>query len=98
MVNINDEMKKALELGFYLYDKEIQRVIAEGITDEAYIRSLLDYLLDSCYDNGILFLYRTLIRYYLNINKEDANLYIEKFNSKYGDKDLMYFTNDKHIS
>ena len=37
MVNIQDEINKLVELSYYLYEKEIQRICDEKITDDDYI-------------------------------------------------------------
>ena len=98
MVNIQDEINKLVELSYYLYEKEIQRICDEKITDDDYIQKILTYLLDYSFDDGMLFLFRTLLRYYYNVNEEAANSFVDLYNSRFGDKERYYYSNDKNVS
>lgn len=98
MVDLEKEKYHLAEVAFEIYDKEVQNIIDNHITDERYIKLVLDYLMDFSYHMGMMFLLRTLLRYYFTINEEEASLYIERYNEKYGDEERFYYSESKHAS
>ena len=62
---------------------EVKDIIKNKITDEHRIETALDLLLNYCYDDRILLLYRTLCKHYISINPEATlhyiNYYIEEY-------------------
>jgi len=51
--------------------------------DENHIQRTLDYLLDFCFDEKMLTLYRRLCRYYWDINPHATANYIDYYREMY---------------
>ena len=98
MVNLDKEKFLLAEASFKLYDEEVQKIIDNRITDERYIKLVLDYLMDFSYHMGMMFLFRTLLRYYYTVNEYEAERYVETYNEKYGDEERYYYSNSKSAS
>ncbi len=95
-IDFEKERMQLAEVSFPLYEKEVMAIIDNNILDERYICTVLDYLMDFSFHNGMLFLFRTLIRYYMNINEPVAMHYINKYNDEYGDKVRYYYDERKN--
>lgn len=98
MVDLNKEKFLLAEVSFKLYDDEVQKIIDNRITDERYIKLVLDYLMDFSYHMGMMFLFRTLLRYYYTVNEVEAEHYVEMYNEKFGDEERYYYSNSKSAS
>ncbi|MCB4791835.1 MAG: hypothetical protein LHV68_08105 [Elusimicrobia bacterium] len=51
-----------------IYSHEVEVIIVSRSTDENRIQNILDGMLDFCYDENMLELYKKLCRYYYKIN------------------------------
>ncbi|MBR3841244.1 MAG: hypothetical protein IKM20_08925 [Erysipelotrichales bacterium] len=98
MVNLDKEKFLLAEVSFKIYDEEVQKIIDNHITDERYIKLVLDYLMDFSYHMGMMFLFRTLLRYYYTVNETEAERYVEAYNEKYGDEERYYYSDSKSAS
>ena len=71
---------------FTSYEPIVTDIILHKSTNQNHIQHVMDGLLDFCFDDAILLLYRKLCRYYLNINPIATADYIS-FNRKMWDED-----------
>ncbi len=94
--DFDKEKMHLADISFPIYEKEVSAIIEHHISDERYICTVLDYLMDFSFHNGMLFLFRTLIRYYLNLNEPVALHYINKYNDEYGDEERYYYDESKN--
>ena len=58
---------------------EVDRVILHHIEERQHIEHLLDLLLDSAFDEGILMLFKRLCRYYYFIDPQSTVLYKKSY-------------------
>ena len=73
------------------YTPEVNAVIIEKIIDYVHIEHLLDGMLDFCFNEDMLNLFKKLCRYYYHINPEGTisyiNAYRELWDNDYNDGD-----------
>jgi hypothetical protein len=63
----------------------VQDIINSNCKDENNIELTLDRLLDFCFDNEVLVLYKKLCRYYYDINHEAVKEYVGYYFEMYED-------------
>ena len=61
------------------YTYEVKSIIDFQIRDENRIQRLLDFMLEFCFDDRILTLYRQLCRYYFELNPRATASYIDAY-------------------
>jgi hypothetical protein len=66
-----------------LYEPEVQRLIQNNCRDENEIERTLDYMLDFCFNNDMLQLYRKLCRHLYFINPYAAVDYVNYYREMY---------------
>lgn len=77
--NINSLAKDNLEL----FCEIVEDIISSNCKDENYIETSLDKLLDMCFDENILILYKKLCRYYFDINPQATKDYVMYYYERY---------------
>lgn len=77
--NINSLAKDNLEL----FSEIVEDIISSNCKDENYIETSLDKLLDMCFDENILILYKKLCRYYFDINPQGTKDYVMYYYERY---------------
>jgi len=92
MQSICEGISSLSKLAVEQYTPLVDEIISQKITDEHHIESTLDRLLDVCFDNKILFLYRKLCKYYYDINSQATIEYIDYYKKMY-DSDCIEFDN-----
>ena len=90
--SISEELSNLARLAIEQYAPLVEEIIVQKIRDEHHIESTLDRLLDVCFDDRILFLYRKLCKYYYNINLQATIDYINYYKEIY-DSDCIEFGN-----
>ena len=58
------------------YSQEVEDIIASGCKDKRCIETVLDGMLDFCWDKNMLELYRELCRYYYGIDPQATAGYV----------------------
>jgi len=66
-----------------MFTKMVDDIISSNCKDEKHIELTLDRLLDFCYDDENLLLYKKLCRYYLTINPKATQEYINFYREMY---------------
>lgn len=66
-----------------VYTPIVNEIIEKQSQDENHIQRTLDYLLDFCFDEKMLTLYRRLCRYYWDINPQATANYIDYYREMY---------------
>lgn len=66
-----------------VYKPIVNEIIEKQNQDENHIQRTLDYLLDFCFDEKLLTLYRRLCRYYWDINPQATANYIDYYREMY---------------
>lgn len=66
-----------------VYKPIVNEIIEKKNRDENHIQRTLDYLLDFCFDEKLLTLYRRLCRYYWNIDPQATANYIDYYREMY---------------
>lgn len=62
-----------------VYSPLVEHIIKSKSNDTNEIEHTLDYMLDYCFDDKILMLYKKLCRYYILINPETTVFYINSY-------------------
>ena len=88
-----EEIKKLIESqgqlvkqAFEQYEPLVKNIIASQNKDVKHISLTLDYMLDFCFDDKMLLLYRRLCRYLLNIDPEATASYIQAYREMWDEK------------
>lgn len=68
---------------YRLYKPKVENLIASKTKNKNEIERLLDGLLDFCFDDGVLTLYRRVCKYYFTISPENTVSYIEYYKEMY---------------
>jgi hypothetical protein len=61
------------------YSAEVEAILKAQSRDSGRIERCLDGMLDFCFDDGMLMLYKKLCRYYFDIDPEAAISYIQAY-------------------
>lgn len=62
-----------------IYTPMVESLIMSKSTDTRQIEHLLDYMLDFCYNDKMLLLYKKLCRYYYFIDQQGAFFYVNAY-------------------
>jgi hypothetical protein len=71
----NELARQALEV----YRPQVERLISYQTTNDLEIERRLDHLLDFCFDDQILLLFKKLCRYYWDINPQATADYVNYY-------------------
>ena len=80
---ISEKLFSLSRLAIEQYTQEVDDILTLKISDENHIQKTLDGLLDFCYDDKILYLYRKLCKYYYDINSQATIDYIGYYKERY---------------
>ena len=69
-----------------LYSAEVEAILKAQSRDSSRIESCLDGMLDFCFDDEMLVLYKKLCRYYLNIDPEATASYVRFYHEMWEDE------------
>lgn len=85
--SIVKELKSLSENNLEIFTNIVDDIIISNSKDEKNIELILDRLLDFCYDDENLLLYKKLCRYYLTINPIATEDYVKFYFEMYGEDD-----------
>ncbi len=97
--NIINNINFLAKDNFKLFSEMVEDIISSNCKDENYIETSLDKLLDMCFDENILILYKKLCRYYFDINPQatkDYVMYYYERNEKNGKFNCSEFPNSSN--
>ena len=80
------------------YAPLVQQLIAANSRDNHLIEHTLDGLLDFCFDDQILLLYRRLCRHLYDFDPEAAVFYVEPYREMWDEEGKMFGNDKKNIS
>ncbi|MEW6669725.1 MAG: hypothetical protein AB1512_31335 [Thermodesulfobacteriota bacterium] len=69
-----------------LYSTEVEAILKAQSREPSRIERCLDRMLDFCFDDEMLVLYKKLCRYYLNIDPEATASYVHFYRELWGDE------------
>lgn len=78
------------------YEPVVNTIIRKKIVDEQYILCTLDKLLDFCFNDEVLLLYKKLCRYYYPFNRGAIVDYIKYYFEMYEPKKLSHCLNQEN--
>jgi hypothetical protein len=84
--NLAQQLKTIANQAIPLYTQKVEDIINNKIQDHNQIELTFDYLLDYCYDDEMLLLYKRLARYYFEINPVGTANYINYYRERYEDE------------
>lgn len=85
----NSLAERALEV----YKPLVAEIIDSKTKDVNKICLTLDYMLDFCFDDKMLLLYRRLCRYLLDIDQEATASYVDAFRDMWDEEGTMFGKN-----
>lgn len=85
--SIVKELNALSKSNLEIFTNIVDDIIVSNSKDEKYIELTLDRLLDFCYDDENLLLYKKLCRYYLTINPIATEDYVKFYFEMYGEDD-----------
>ena len=85
-IEIAEALQSFSKTSIKQYTPLVNEIITQKIEDESHIQKVLDLLLDFCFDEDVLYLYRRLCRYYMDINPKATAEYIEYYKGIYDSK------------
>lgn len=92
-----DEIAKLVELrnqlapqAYKQYKPMVNSLIASNTTDVNQISHALDVMLDFCFDDKILLLYRRLCHYLLDIDPQATASYIQTYRDMWDEEGKMF--------
>ncbi len=62
-----------------IYSVEVEAILRDKCRDPQHIERLLDGILDFCFDDGMLRLFKKLCRYYFKIDQEATVSYVHTY-------------------
>ncbi len=68
------------------YSPEVDLIISSECRDDKRIEHLLDWMLDFCFDEKMLLLYKKLCRYYFSFNPEATAYHINSYREMWDDE------------
>src|ERR1035437_4103649 len=68
------------------YLPEVDLIISSECRDDKRIEHLLDWMLDFCFDEEMLLLYKKLCRYYFSFNPEATAYHINSYREMWDDE------------
>lgn len=79
------------------YEPLVKDIIASQTKDVNHISYTLDFMLDFCFDENILLLYRKLCRYLFDIDQETTAFYINAYRELWDEEGKMFGNNKKEM-
>jgi len=80
------QLKTLANQALPIYTQKVEAIINNEIQDHNQIELTFDYMLDFCYDDKMLLLYKKLARYYFTINPQGTANYINYYRERYEDE------------
>jgi hypothetical protein len=71
------------------YSAEVEAILKAQSRDSRRIERCLDGMLDFCFDDGVLVLYRKLCRYYFDIDTEATVSYVHAYREMWDQKGVV---------
>jgi len=84
--DLAQQLKTLSNQAIPLYTLKVEAIINNEITDHNQIELTFDYMLDFCYDDEMLLLYKKLARYYFTVNPQGTANYIHYYRERYEDE------------
>jgi|688.fasta_scaffold1395252_1 hypothetical protein len=85
-----ESIQKNTQEAFEIYEVQVDRIYHNKVKDEKEIERVIEVLLDYCYDDKMLLLFKKLCRYYYEINPiatyEYVMIYRDLWDEEYLDK------------
>lgn len=95
-----EEIKKLAQMqnqlaqqAYTAYVPLVENIIASQIKDVNQISLTLDYMLDFCFDDKILTLYRKLCRYLCGIDQETTAYYVNAYRERWDEEGTQFGKN-----
>lgn len=82
-----DKMKDLAKQAVKQYSPEVAAIIKAQNHDVPRIERCLDYMLDFCFDDGMLLLYKKLCRHYYYINQAAAVSYVNAYREMWDEQE-----------
>ena len=79
------------------YEPLVKDIIASQTKDVNHISYTLDFMLDFCFDENILLLYRKLCRYLYDIDQETTASYINAYRELWDEEGKMFGNKKKKV-
>lgn len=76
---LGNKMKDLAQQAVKGYSVEVESIINSQDQDPQRIELCLDYMLDFCFDEGMLDLYKKLCRYYFSFDQQAAVSYVNAY-------------------
>lgn len=87
-----ESIQKNTQEAFIIYEVQVDRIYRNKVKDEKEIERVIDVLLDYCYDDKMLLLFKRLCRYYYEINpsatSEYVNIYRELWDEESDEEEI----------
>lgn len=97
---MTEEIKRLAEIlnqlaqqAYEQYEPLVNNIIASQNKDVNHICRTLDYLLDFCYDDKMLLLYRRLCRYLLDIDPQATASYVKAYREMWDEEGTQFGKN-----
>lgn len=71
------------------YSAEVEAILKVQSRDSGRIERCLDAMLDFCFDDGMLILYKKLCRYYFDIDSEAAVSYVHAYREMWDEQEAV---------
>lgn len=71
------------------YSAEVEAILKAQSRDSGRIERCLDAMLDFCFDDGMLMLYKKLCRYYFDIDPEAAVSYVHAYREMWDEQEAV---------
>ncbi len=84
---LTQQLKTLAKQAIPIYTQKVEAIINNKIQDHNRIELTFDYMLDFCYDDEMLLLYKKLARYYFTINPQGTANYINYYRERYEDEE-----------
>jgi hypothetical protein len=81
-------INKITEDAFIIYEEQVDRIYRNKVKDVKEIERVIEALLDYCYNDKILLLFKRICRYYYKINQEVTYEYIMIYRDLWDDENL----------
>jgi hypothetical protein len=91
--NLIESQQQLAQQAYIAYLPEVENIIKNEIVNNNTIELLLDYMLDFCFDDRMLSLFKKLCRYYWDINPQATANYVNYYRERW-DSDSLIDTKD----
>lgn len=88
------ETREVARLAEQQYSAEVEVILIAQSRDSRRIESCLDGILDFCFDDGMLALYKKLCRYYFAIDPEATAFYVHAYRKTWGEQKTEQYSLD----